>query len=123
MRMTEHQEQVALFKWADIMSKNVPDLKLLFAIPNGGLRSKVVAVKLKKEGVKSGVPDIFLPVPKDGYSGLWIELKTKKGRVTENQKWWIARLEEQGYMASVCYGWNAARTLIEGYLFIEKQSN
>jgi hypothetical protein len=57
----EHEEQVALFEWAAWNSSKYKELELMFAIPNGGQRHVVVARKLKDEGVKAGVPDIFLP--------------------------------------------------------------
>ncbi len=56
--MSEHQEQCALFHWAAHMESKHPQLGLLFAIPNGGLRNKLVARKLKMEGVKAGVLEI-----------------------------------------------------------------
>ena len=59
---SEHEEQVALFEWAEWNKRQYPELELMFAIPNGGQRHVVVAKKLKDEGVKAGVPDIFLPV-------------------------------------------------------------
>lgn len=65
---TEHWEQVQLFEW----SENLPELKLMHAIPNGGKRDIRVALKLKEEGVKPGVPDIFLPLSRGGKHGLYI---------------------------------------------------
>ena len=38
--MSEHDEQVALFEWAALREAEIPELALLFAIPNGGLRNK-----------------------------------------------------------------------------------
>lgn len=115
--MTEHNHQVALFKWADMTAKGrFPGLDLMFAIPNGGLRNRIVAIKLKAEGVKAGVPDIFLPVPRGQYHGLFIEMK-KEGKTypSKQQKVWIAALNEQGYKAVVCRGWFAASVAITDY--------
>ena len=56
MKDLEHQEQKTLIKWCEY--KGHP-YNLIFAIPNGGQRHKAVAAKLKAEGVKSGVPDLF----------------------------------------------------------------
>ena len=55
--MSEHDEQVLIFKWARLSEGRWPELALLFAIPNGGHRHKAVAAKLKAEGVRAGVPD------------------------------------------------------------------
>ena len=83
---TEHQEQVALIHWAKMRSATLPELGLLFAIPNGGERHLFVAKKLKAEGVKPGTPDLCLPVARGGYHGLFIEMKRMKGgRVTKQR--------------------------------------
>ena len=72
--------------------------------------------RLKKEGVKAGVPDIGLPVPRGAYHGLYIELKVGKNKTSLKQKEWISMLKEQGYFVEVCYGWIAAKEVIENYL-------
>jgi hypothetical protein len=66
---------------------------MLFAIPNGGARHKAIAGKLRAEGVRAGVPDICLPVPRGEYHGLFIELKRPKGgHVSEEQEAWISEV-------------------------------
>ncbi len=114
--MSEHEEQVNLFAWAKYMENQIPELKSIFHIPNGGHRHKAVAAKMKAEGVKAGVPDIFLACPRDGYHGLFIEMKAGKNRTTKNQNEWIQRLLGAGYMVVVCYGWEAAKQEILDYL-------
>jgi len=115
--MSESQEQQALFQWAAYNELNIPELYLLHAIPNGGKRHITTAVRLKKEGVKSGVPDIFLPVANKKYHGLYIEMKDRKsGTTSDNQKIWIDNLYAQGYDVHVCHGWEAARDTILWYL-------
>ncbi len=117
MKDEEHLEQRALFEWAAHMAKTNPAYGLLLAIPNGGHRHISVATKLKREGVRSGVPDIFLACPRKAMGGLWIELKKPKGgRVSPEQKDWISRLVWAGYQAEVCHGWEAAKQVIEKYL-------
>jgi hypothetical protein len=113
----ESEEQSALFQWARIMEKRMPELRLLYHIPNGGLRNKPVAVRLTAEGVRRGVPDMCLPVARHGYHGLYIELKRRKsGKATPEQREWIELLNGQGYRAEVCHGFDEARAVIEGYL-------
>lgn len=114
MRNTEHEHQKALVKWFDLQYSELKGR--LFAIPNGGHRHLTVAAKLRQEGVRRGVPDLFLPVPKGGLAGLWIELKAPKGRATKEQLDWLEFLTEQGYMAALCNGWEAARDTIRTYL-------
>lgn len=119
LKTTESQEQIALFEWSAIMEYKYPELKLMFHVPNGGLRNKVVAAKLKLEGVKSGVPDVVLPVARNGFYGLYIELKAKGGKLSDNQLWWIAATRNQGYLSVICYGWEQAKDVIEMYLKVK----
>jgi hypothetical protein len=113
----ESQEQTMLFNWARLMENRMPEFRMLYHIPNGGHRNKIVAAKLKAEGVRSGVPDICLPVARLGFHGLYVEMKRRKGaKTTPEQKEWIDALGKQGYCAVVCYGWDEAREAIENYL-------
>jgi len=122
--LSEHQEQVLLIQWAKLHAKKYPELELLFAIPNGGDRNARVGKKMKDEGARAGVPDLFLPAARNGRHGLFIELKTParkpkragKGGVSADQEWWIDRLNNQNYAAVVCYGWKEAAAILEGYL-------
>ena len=70
---TEDQEQIALFNWAAWMSNTKwPELELMYHVPNGGYRNKAEAGRFRAQGVKSGVPDIVLPVARGGWHGLYI---------------------------------------------------
>lgn len=113
---SEHDEQCALFDWAAITSIDHPELLWMFSIPNGGLRNKAVAAKLKAEGVKAGVFDIFLPAARLGYHGLFIEMKVGKNTLTGNQRAFRHFMELRGYRCAVCYGWEAAASEIRLYL-------
>lgn len=114
---TEAQEQTALFQWAAMMEGRIPELATLHAIPNGGSRHHLEAVHLKQQGVKPGIPDIFLPVARGGYHGLYIEMKRRMGgRVSIEQKKMLIALRAQGYRAEVCQGWEEARDVIMEYM-------
>ena len=113
---TEAEEQTALFQWAKIAEGGKPQLRLLYAVPNGGSRHRLEAVNLKRQGVKAGVPDICLPYPKGLYHGLYIELKVGKNKPSQQQERWIRDLLAAGYMAIVCYGFTQAKEAIEKYL-------
>lgn len=113
---SEHTEQANVIMWAQAHAVRDPRLTLLFAIPNGGARSKRTAALLKREGVKRGVPDLFLPVPSGGRHGLFIEMKKKGGRLTTQQKQWLGELNELGYSAVVCYSADEAIETIQEYL-------
>lgn len=112
----EDVEQINLFRWAILQECIYPELVLLHHIPNGGKREKKTGARLKMAGVKSGVPDIFLPVSRGQSHGLYIELKVGKNKTTENQDIWIYRLQKQGYQVNVCYGWEEAAKVILNYL-------
>jgi hypothetical protein len=94
------------------------------AIANGGQRDKITAGKLKAEGVKPGVPDIFLPLPTSDrvYCGLYVEMKRPKaegqraGSTSDDQDGWIAYLRSVGYAVSVCFDWIAAAKEIQSYV-------
>lgn len=114
---TESAEQQTLFQWAKMASGKWPELELLYHIPNEGKRSYKTGARLKAEGLRSGVPDICLPVARGGHHGLYIELKrVRNSRVTKAQLDWIEALVAQGYVAAVCRGCDEAIELITGYL-------
>lgn len=94
--LSESDEQIGFVQWFEAKFQGVR----IFHIPNGGHRTMSVAKKLKAEGVKSGVPDLFVP-----HWRLWIEMKrTKGGRLSPEQKDWIEYLEGVGYTVIVGYG-------------------
>lgn len=115
--MTEHEEQVALMRLVEMHLGRWPELGMLYAIPNGSERNVIVGRKLKAEGVKKGVPDLCLPVPRGGHHGLYVELKRQKGgQVSAEQKAWISALRGQGYRAEVCKGATEAWDVIREYV-------
>ena len=121
MTPTENAEQAALMEWARLSEWKCPELKLLHAIPNGGLRDARTAAILARTGVKSGVPDLCLPVARGGFHGLYIELKRLKGGMLSiNQKTWLGLLSKEGYKAVMCRGWLEARDTILNYLEAKK---
>lgn len=100
---TEHAIQSAFIDWTFVQEKRNPDYGDWFAVPNGGHRHPAVAVKLKKEGVKKGVPDLWWPNPLFGWHGLVIETKNKRGKVSNEQRDWLRRLAVKGYLVSVTF--------------------
>lgn len=94
---TESAEQQLLFRWARFYVSKYPELALLYHIPNGGSRRKSEAGRFKAEGVKAGVPDLFLPAARGNFHGLYIEMKRKAG-------------------GRVCLGWEDAARTLEKYL-------
>lgn len=117
--MSESQEQKAVIQWC----ASNPKAGLIFAIPNGThIKSHQGRAKAKAEGLKKGVPDLFLPVARNGFNGLFIEMKKPKdaksaaGKPSKEQLQWLNDLTEQGYMAVICVGVDAAISTIKSYL-------
>lgn len=108
----EAKEQIKLFD----ICKYIKGCEYMFAIPNGGHRNYVEAINLKKQGTRSGVPDLMLPIPKGKYHGLFIEMKYGKNKPTQNQTEYINYLNSVGYLAVVCYSCEEAIKIINEYL-------
>lgn len=113
----EGQEQAALMQELQLRYPQV--YKLIYHVPNGGHRHKLVAAKLKGQGVKAGVPDLVLPMARGGHFGLYIEFKAKPpfdAEVSPSQDAYIQALNAQGYLAIVCRGSIDAVEAIRAYL-------
>lgn len=120
-RDLEHKEQVAVCQWWAHAHKKygLPEFAL-FAIANGGHRHMLTAVRLKAEGVRPGIPDLFLAAAiGDEYGNLWgglfIEMKSKEGAESEQQKEVRAYLQK-GYQSVVAFGAEEAINAIKLYL-------
>ena len=123
--MSEHGEQRAVVDWCFLNQGKWPELDLIFAIPNGAMLGggQIGAIRmraLKEEGLRPGVSDLFLPCARGGYFGLFMEMKTEKGVVSENQKEFMAGVEIMGYRTAVCYGAEEAIDILTDYLLCEK---
>lgn len=119
--MREAQEQENLFTMLAYVGRKYPEAQLLFHVPNGGKRNAAEAAHLKKQGVKAGVPDLFLPVARGGFHGLFIEMKVGKNKPTGNQKKWMEELAKQGYAVRVCYGSKQGYESILEYLKMKER--
>lgn len=114
MRHLEDNLQKMCVRW---FGYQYPDLALLLHhSPNGGKRNAAEAAKFKAMGVRAGFPDLALYVARQGYYGLFIELKTAKGRQSEHQKYYQCVLEEQGYRYEVVRSIEEFIDLINDYL-------
>lgn len=113
---TEHEDQATVIEWFDWQYPKL--LGRLYAIANAGAGAqKGQAGKMKAEGVRRGVPDLCLPVPRQDFCGLYIEMKRLRGgSLSPDQRDWLDFLGGQGYMAVVCRGAEAAKQTIRDYL-------
>ena len=98
---SEYSMQVQVFDWSRDPAnlKKFPELALMFHVPNGGARDKITGARLKRMGVLPGIPDIFLPIARSGFHGLWIELKAKGKKPRPEQMNVLNGLIAEGYAA------------------------
>lgn len=113
-KISESQLQASFFQWFRLQYPH--RYWQCFAIPNGGLRNKVVAAKLKREGCVSGVWDVLLLNNSsfDTTKGLFIEFKVGYNKLTENQEKF--RKENYYYDFAVCYTLEEAVKVVNDYL-------
>jgi len=106
---TESEEQVSLVQWLEMQHPDIP----FFHIPNGGKRSKATAARMKAEGVRAGIPDLYLPRLQ-----IWVEMKrTVGGRLSKEQAAWIKHLEgECGHTVIVARGFEDGVRQIENHI-------
>ena len=118
MKSLEHAEQVSLMQWWSLQCRRfgIPE-QMLFAIPNGGQRNIITAKRMKDEGVRAGIPDLFLAVPRGKFHGLFVEMKKTRGGVVSNaQKACMQMLSDNGYCVTICHGFMDAQEAVKGYL-------
>jgi len=128
--MTEHEGQVVVKKWSIFAQHSIiepatqkhPELRMLFAIPNGEARDARAGKRLKDEGVEPGVPDWLLAVARQGHHGYFLEGKREaepgkpKGSVNPKQRQWQKRLREEGYKCDTYWGPEEGIQMLVDYL-------
>lgn len=126
----DHDEAYTDKEWRDrfeITTVGIPRLKWLHAIHNQGHGDAIRGARAKAEGVKAGVADCFLPVPKYSfdhetqqtkvYLGLYIEMKKLVGGKPSSEQLDFKRdVEAYGYRHEICAGWKAARLVLIDHL-------
>ena len=122
---TEHGEQAALIRMAELHQARYPDLRWLHAIPNGGARDAITGARMKAEGVKRGVLDLQLAsgrtLPNGTRApGIVIEMKVGKGKLTPEQVEWLAHYQAEGWIAVVCYSAGDAWAALKSYVELPK---
>jgi hypothetical protein len=107
----EREEQEVVKQWLEKM--NI----IFYHIPNGGKRTVVEGVILKRMGVKAGIPDFCIPMARKGYHGLYGELKRRKGGVISvQQAYWLSELTKQGYYVFVAHGADEFIQQVKNYM-------
>src|SRR5215467_2664073 len=108
---TEDQEQIKFVTWLKKQGFKV------VASANGGSRNLFEAMKLKRMGVSSGFPDVFVPIATPKFHGFFVEMKRiKGGKVSETQIEWLSYLRDNGYYAEVAHGFEEAKEMFNFYL-------
>lgn len=78
--------QKEVFDWIRLNEEEYPVLKVVFHTPNSFFGTGFgIIMWLKQLGMRKGVYDIIIPVAKNGYSSMWIEIKKGKGKLTPEQ--------------------------------------
>lgn len=114
MRSTEDDEQEAVVTYCNLRGIDVVH------IPNEGKRSYQYAARLKRIGMQKGFPDLFFPYARKNAHGLFIEMKSDKGKPTVEQINWLKKLKERDYKAFFCHGFDEAKRVIDWYFEVER---
>jgi hypothetical protein len=111
--VNEQRQQEAIVTYLQLQYKGVR-----FCASLGGQYQQYQSQRAKaiRTGYVKGFPDLQITEARRNYHGLFIELKTKTGRITPHQKQWIEDLNERGYLAKCCKGMEEAMDLIDWYL-------
>lgn len=112
----EHDNQVAVIKWCKVHEAEYPRLGMIFAVGNARKCTPRQGAWLKAEGVKSGVSDLYLSSPNEKHHGMYIEMKSQGGKLTESQIDWLCKADKYGYYTATCYSWITAVNAIVDYL-------
>lgn len=115
---TEFAEQSAVFSWALHQYDWRPEIRLLNASLSGVRLTAGQARKAKLSGMVKGFPDLFLPVQRKGFAGLFIEMKRQDGSKSDvhaEQLAWLEALRMQGYYCAVAWGAEECISIINWY--------
>lgn len=112
MKHEESNIQIVCINWFRLM---YPNLRL-YAIPNGGNRNVITAAIMKREGVMRGVADLFLMHASNGYHGLYIEIKTPKGKQSPEQKAFEHSALLEGYEYKIARSLDEFILIVKNYL-------
>lgn len=113
---SESQIQQKCIQW---FSYSYPELwndGMLYHNANEGIRLGGQGRRIKREGLRKGVADLCLSVPRKGYGALYIEMKKPGGRISPEQKQWGENAIKHGNLWIVCYSLDEFEKAINDYL-------
>lgn len=114
--------QATVIDWARGFGRKLDGIDMLHSIPNGAVLGNphynrfALIGKLKAEGLKPGVLDLFIACARHGFHGFYLEAKTTEGSLSGEQESWIIRAQEEGYKTAVFDNAETAIKLISEYL-------
>ena len=111
IKQSEHDIQKVCVDWFRLKYPKYT----IYAIPNGGERNKIVAAKLKAEGVLAGIPDLHIPIAKQGFHGLYIEMKAGKNKPSDNQITIMDKFRNEGFRCEVCWSLDEFMKVVDNY--------
>ena len=120
-KQSESQIQRAAVRWFRIVHRDIEPL--FFSVPNGGYRCATTARIMKAEGQRAGVADLILLLPRQGYGALCIEMKTRKGRQSDEQKRFQEMCERYGSKYVICRSFEDFQREIRDYLGEKSSEN
>ena len=112
---SETDEQIAVIEYCDVYG--IP----IYHIANEGKRTHYTGNLLRRLGMRKGVPDLCIPLPRGKYHGFYIEMKSESGKVTKEQREWLKLLKNNGYATAICYGADEAINKISAYMRLERK--
>lgn len=112
--LSENAIQKTVMQWANVH----PLLRgFIIHIPNEGKRTSRYGKSLKDLGMRPGVADLFIAMPRHGFCGAWIELKSKNGVLSDAQKAFIRDMIDQHYFTKICRSIEDVIETINWYCF------
>jgi|TARA_R100000482_G_C5130787_1_gene151752 hypothetical protein len=110
--MKERDIQKAIVNYIKLQYPNV-----LYCASAGGLRTSIKQARMMKAtGYVKGFPDLMVMEPVGKFHGLFLEIKTKKGRATKEQLLWRHKLNGRNYVCEITYGFEETKEVIDRYI-------
>lgn len=116
VKKSESSEQIAFFHWVRIQGCTDERFKTIFAISNGMHSSAKAGFRAKREGLRAGISDVFVPIASRGYHGLFIEFKIKPNKLSDKQEEFFKRVHGQGFACRIAWSADDAIKILKEYL-------
>ena len=114
--VSEQSIHLAVMEWVALYPSIFP---YILHFPNESPRTPRYGRLLKKMGMRKGVSDLFIALPRHNYHGAWIEIKSEKGRVSPAQKVFLDQMKEVNYYGNITYGMDETIKIIKWYCDIK----